>query len=294
MSPVRPLLALWFVSVFGVAAAADDYTASIDAWRQTRVERLTAPDSWLALVGRHLLPHGSFTLGSGADNDIKLATGPAKLGTITVAGDGKVTLALAGGVDAKIDGTDARTAELVHQGDKPTYVHFGTANFYVMERGDKLYLRVRDTESPRRKNFPGIEYFPTDPSWRIEAQWVKFDQPHTIKVTNQNGSTTDEPVAGKAVFTREGRTFELSPLTEGDELFFIIADETTGIETYDAGRFLYSKVSADGKTVVLDFNQSYNPPCVFTPFASCPLPPKENRLSVRVTAGEKKFHGEGH
>ncbi|HET7537259.1 MAG TPA: DUF1684 domain-containing protein [Candidatus Didemnitutus sp.] len=275
------------------ALAADDYAQSIDAWRQQRIARLTAPDSWLALVGRHPLPHGMHTLGSGANSDIKLATGPARLGTITYADDGKVTLALADGVDAKIDGTDARTAELVHHGEKPTYVHFGTANFYVMERGDQLFVRVRDTESPRRKNFPGIEYFPTDASWRIEAQWVKFDQPRTVKITNMIGQTSDEPVPGKAVFTRDGRTFELYPVDEDGELFFIVADETNGVETYDAGRFLYSKVGPDGK-VLLDFNKIYNPPCVFTPFATCPMPPKENRLQLRVTAGEKKFHGESH
>lgn len=275
------------------ARAADDYAATIDAWRKQRVERLTAPDSWLALIGRHPLERGSYTVGAAAGNDIKLAAGPAKLGTITYADDGKVTLALAEGVEAKIDGTDARTAELVHHGDKPTYVRLGTANFYVMERGDKLFLRVRDTEAPRRKNFPGIEYFPTDPSWRIEATWVKFDQPRTIMITNMIGQTTAEPVPGKAVFEREGRTYELYPVDEDGELFFIVADETNGRETYDAGRFLYSKATPDGK-VLLDFNKIYNPPCVFTPFATCPLPPKENRLQLRVTAGEKKFHGESH
>jgi uncharacterized protein (DUF1684 family) len=112
-------------------------------------------------------------------------------------------------------------------------------------------------------------------------------------ITNMIGQTTPEPVPGKAVFERDGRTFELYPVDEDGELFFIVADETNGRETYDAGRFLYSKVSPDGK-VLLDFNKSYNPPCVFTPFATCPLPPKENRLPLRVTAGEKKFHGDRH
>ncbi len=290
MRPFRILVGLFLLSA-GMARAADDYAQSIETWRQERVARLTATDSWLALIGRHPLAHGAFTLGSADGNDIKLAAGPARLGTVTYADTGKVTLALADGVDAKIDGTDARTAELVYKGDKPTYVHFGTANFYVMIRGDQLFLRVRDADSPRRKNFPGIDHFPTDPSWRIEAQWVKFDQPREIKITNVLGQTTPEPVPGKAVFTRDGHTFELLPVDEDGELFFIIADETTGDETYDGGRFLYSKATPDGK-VILDFNKAYNPPCVFTPFATCPLPPKENRLAIRVTAGEKKFRGE--
>jgi hypothetical protein len=275
-----------------VALAATDYEKSIADWRANRAARLTAPDSWLALIGRHPLDRGTHTVGSAKDNAIQLAAGPTRLGTITHADDGRVTIGLAEGVDAKIDGTDARSAELIYKSDKPTYVRFGTANFYVMQRGDQLFLRVRDTESPRRKNFTGIEAFPTDPSWRIEADWVPFEPAKEIPITNMIGQTSPNKVPGKAVFTRDGQTIELWPIQEGDgeELFFIISDGTSGIETYGASRFLYA--APKGDRIVLDFNKAYNPPCAFTPFATCPLPPKQNRMAIRITAGEKTYAGE--
>jgi len=275
-----------------VALAATDYEKSIADWRANRVARLTAPDSWLALIGRHQLDRGTHTVGSAKDNAIQLAAGPARLGTVTYAADGKVSIALADGVDAKIDGTDARAAELVYQGEEPTYVRFGTASFYVMPRGDQLFLRVRDPESPRRKNFAGIESYPTDPSWRIEADWVPFEPAREIPITNMLGQTSPNKVPGKAVFTRDGQAIELWPIQEGasEQLFFIISDGTSGIETYGASRFLYA--APKGGKIVLDFNQAYNPPCAFTPFATCPLPPKQNRMTIRITAGEKTYQGE--
>jgi len=163
-------------------------------------------------------------------------------------------------------------------------------NFHIMKRGDELFLRVRDAESPRRKHFAGLDWYPVDAAWRIEAQWVPFASPRTVPITNVLGQTSQEPVHGKAVLTVAGRALELLPLTEGDELFFIFTDETAPEETYGAARFLYAKATQDGK-IVLDFNRAYNPPCAFTPFATCPLPPKENRLPLRLTAGEKNYPG---
>ncbi|MES1168211.1 MAG: DUF1684 domain-containing protein, partial [Oleiharenicola lentus] len=221
----------------------------------------------------------------------RLAAGPARLGTVTYA-DGKVSFTLADGVDAAIDGTTARSAELDYKSDKPTYVRAGTVNFYVMDRSGKLFLRVRDSESARRKNFAGIEAYPTDPAWRIEAAWVPFDPPREIKITNIIGLVEPAVIPGKAVFTHEGKTYELIPIDEGPEedLFFVLTDTTAGTETYEACRFLYAKRPVDGK-IILDFNKVYNPPCAFTPFATCPLPPKENFLPFALRAGEKKYLG---
>ena len=191
----------------------------------------------------------------------------------------------------QIDGQPAQAAELIYRGGPPTHVTVGTINFYVMERGESLFLRVKDSAAGRRKNFPGLDYFPLDPSWRIEAQWVPFEKPRQVPITNMIGQTSPAPVPGKAVFTRDGRTFELLPIDEGgDELFFVFTDATAGTETYEACRFLYA-TPKDGM-IILDFNRTENPPCAFTPFATCPLPPKENRLPIRVTAGEKKYRGE--
>lgn len=276
------------------AAAPDTYRREIDAWHAHRVERLTAADSWLALIGRHPLEVGVWTVGSGAHNAIRLAAGPEQLGTITRRGDDNVIFTLADGVDGAIDGTAAREAPLAYGSDaRPTYVRAGTINFYILEARGRLFLRVRDSESSRRRNFAGLERFPVDPAWRIVADWVPFDPPRQLPITNVVGVTEDAPCPGKAVFQHGGRTLELLPVQEapGERLFFILTDATAGEETYEASRFLYADLPRDGK-VVLDFNQLYNPPCAFTPFTTCPLPPRENRLTIPLRAGEKKYRGE--
>jgi len=293
MTGLRQLSLLLGTVLLAVApAVADDYTASIEAWRAGRVQRLTSPTGWLALIGRHPLEHGTWSVGSGADNAIRLAAGPSTLGTVTYAANGKVTFTLAAGVDATIDGTTARSAELAYQGDKPTYVRAGTVNFYILESGGKLFVRVRDTEAARRKNFAGIESYPVDPAWRIEADWVPFNPSRPLRITNVAGIVEDSPCPGKAVFQHEGRTHELLPVLEdgSDRLFFIITDATAGTETYEASRFFYADPPKDGK-VILDFNKVYNPPCAFTPFTVCPLPPKGNALPFALRAGEKKYPG---
>ncbi len=296
---VRPrpfLLALAFaLTVFGTARA-DDYVQSIETWRAGRIERLTRADGWLALIGRHPLNVGIWSVGSAPENAIRLAAGPAHLGTITRTGDNTITFDLADGVDATIDGTTNRSAPLHYSGDaKPTYVRAGTINFYILESAGGFFLRVRDSESARRRNFAGIEAFPIDPAWRIEAKWVPFETPRMIPITNVIGVTQDAPCPGKAVFTHEGRTCELLPMQDepGDPLFFVLTDSTAGEETYEASRFLYSDPPQDGK-VILDFNKVYNPPCAFTPFTTCPLPPKENVLPFPLRAGEKKYQGDAH
>jgi len=274
----------------GPAFAGDDYTHSIETWRAERVARLTTPNGWLTLIGRHRLQSGENSVGSAADNSIKLAAGPPYLGTVTLTA-GKVTFAPSPSALVQVDGQPATATELVYRGEKPSTVTFGTANFYVMARGEDLYLRVKDSAAEDRKNFRGLDYFPIDPAWRVEATWVAFDPPKQVNITNMIGVTEPAPVPGKAVFTREGHTVELLPIDEGgDDLFFVLTDLTAGDETYEASRFLYAP-RPTGDKIVLDFNRMQNPPCAFTTFATCPLPPKENRMPFRVTAGEKKYRG---
>lgn len=274
-------------------AAQDDYVKSIHDWRAARVARLTTPDGWLALIGRHELSPGENTVGTAPDNSIKLAAGPPYLGTVTLTPDRRITLLPAAAARLEVDGVPTQDeVELVFKGNKPTRVTFGTANFYVMQRGENLYLRVRDTEAPNLAKFAGIDYFPIDPAWRIEATWVPFEPAKQVNITNMVGVTGPAAIPGKAVFTREGQTVELLPMEEGDTLFFVLTDLTAGEETYEASRFLYVPKPKPGeRAVVLDFNRMQNPPCAFTVFATCPLPPKENRLPFRVTAGEKNYRG---
>lgn len=282
------LAALWIAPV---APAADDYAASIEAWRAERTKRLTTPDGWLSLIGLHFLKAGANTVGSAADNAIVLAKGPAHLGTVVLGEGGKVTVTLNPAAEALVNGVSRLSAELDEgrQG-KPTLVSCGTMSFILIDRGGKKALRARDSESERRVNFLGIDYFPIDPAWCIEAKWMAFERPREIPITNILGQTSPALVLGKAVFEREGKTIELLPIQESptDPLFFVIADATSGNETYAAARFLYAEPPVDGR-VVLDFNRAQNPPCAFTPFATCPLPPKENRMPIAVTAGEKKY-----
>ena len=274
--------------------AADDYPKSIEAWRAARVARLTTPDGWLTLIGRHQLAPGANTIGTAADNSIQLAGGPPYLATVMLGADRSVTLAPVPSALLEIEGVRVGApAVLDYKGEKPTRVTFGTANFYVMKRGENLYLRVRDTTAATLRNFAGIDYFPLDPAWRIEATWVPFAPPHRVNITNMIGVTEPAPVPGKAVFTWQGHPVELLPIDEGDDdLFFVLTDLTAGEETYEASRFLYAARPKAGETkVILDFNRLQNPPCAFTTFATCPLPPKENRMPFRVTAGEKKYRG---
>lgn len=279
------------------AAATGDsaYTQEIQKWRQQRVERLTKASGWLSLVGLDWLKDGRNTLGSAQDNDIVIPTAPAHLGTIVLSG-AKANIVLDAKAGATIDGAAKLESELLDDAhEKPTAVAFGTTNFYLIKREDKYGLRIKDSEAPTRKQFAGIDYFEIDPSWRVEAKWEPYDPPHEVDEPNVIGQMDKVIVPGAAVFERDGQTIRVEPVIEtpGDtELFLVFADKTSGKETYGAARFVYSEPPKDGK-VIIDFNKAYNPPCAFTPYATCPLPTAQNRLKARVTAGEKKYRG-GH
>jgi uncharacterized protein (DUF1684 family) len=257
---------------------------------------LTRADGWLTLIGLHFLQAGANTVGHAGDNQVVLAAGPAHFGTVTVSPEGQLTFMPTTDAGAKIEidgqpaGTDSAVILKTEDAARPTIVGAGTVNFFAIERDGKKALRVKDTAAESRTHFAGLDYFPIDLSWRVEARWVPFRPMQEIPITNVLGKTTREKVPGKAVFEHKGKTYELRPILEvpGGPLFFVISDATSGRETYEAARFLYALTPKDGK-VILDFNEAYNPPCAFTPFATCPLPPKENRLPFAITAGEKKY-----
>jgi uncharacterized protein (DUF1684 family) len=278
------------------AEAPASYTREIEDWRTRRVTRLQAPDGWLSLIGLHWLKEGRNRIGTDEGNDIVLAKGPARLGVVTLA-DGKARIQLDPKAGATIDGDKRASAELLDDShETPTTVAFGSASFYLIDRNGRKGLRVKDPEAATRTHFVGIDYFPIDPSWRVQATWVPFTPPHTLDIPTVLGTVDRMPVPGKAVFERDGKRYELLPVVEeegSDQVWFIFADRTSGKETYGAARFLYADKAKDGK-LVIDFNKAYNPPCAFTPYATCPLAPPENRLDLRVTAGEKKYRGGHH
>jgi uncharacterized protein (DUF1684 family) len=275
----------------------DRHEAEITIWRSQRLDRLKAEGGWLSLVGLHWLKDGANSIGSAKGSDVLIASAPAKLGTATLAG-GEVTFTLEPGAIAVV-GTSDRNKNAVLRDDRseqPTKVAFGTTSFYVIDRDGKKGLRVKDTEAATRKNFLGLDYFDVAEKWRVEAKWEAFDPPKTLDVPTVLGTVEKYKVPGKAVFERGGKTYEVQPVLEtadAKQLFLIFADKTTGKETYGAGRFLYADMPANGK-IVLDFNKAYNPPCAFTPYATCPLAPPENRINLRIDAGEKKYKGSTH
>jgi hypothetical protein len=263
--------------------------------RAERVEQLKQMDGYLALTASGWLQPGANSVGSAAGNRFAVPAAPAQVGTLELAADGQVSLHLAQTRGITIGGQPATAVSVWrtqgHEGkQQPTRVGFGCSYLYVIENGTQRGLRVKDNAAPLRTHFPGFDYFPIDPSWRIEAEWVRFPTPHMLKIAYVTGTESDTPIAGKAVFRRDGHTWESLPIDEEGRLFFVFSDRTAGKLTYGGARFLYAAAPRNGK-VLLDFNLAENPPCAITPHVVCPLAPPENRLKLPVTAGEMKFRG---
>ncbi len=272
----------------------------VEAWRKDRLQRLQSPTGWLTLSGLHWLREGSQRAGSGPGMDITMATGlPAEVGTFTLAKDGAVTFAPARDVRAELDGGGVITAVTALPADvtgKPATVKIGTFSFFIIKRGEKTGIRVRDTQARARREFAGIPHYPVEARWVVEGRWEPAAAARTLPVPNVLGMSEAMEAPGDVVFTVDGVEHRLTPVLEepgATELFFIFADETNRQDTYGAGRFFYAPLPKNGR-VTLDFNRAYNPPCAFTPYATCPIPPAQNRLKLKVTAGEKRYAGAGH
>jgi uncharacterized protein len=286
--------ALMLLVPFSVSATTpENYAAAVTKARAERVDQLKRVDGYLALTASGWLQPGANSVGSAPDNRFEVPGAPAHLGTLQLAADGQVSLHLAEARGITIDGQPAAGVNVLRtQGpggkQQPTRVGFGSSYLYVIENGTQRGLRAKNNAAPLRMHFPGFDYFPIDPSWRIEADWVAFATPHMLKMAYVTGTVSDTPIAGKAVFHRDGHTYELLPIDEDGRLFFVFSDRTAGRLTYGGARFLYAAAPKNGK-VLLDFNLAENPPCAITPHVVCPLAPPENRLKLPVSAGEMKF-----
>ncbi|HXI57461.1 MAG TPA: DUF1684 domain-containing protein [Polyangia bacterium] len=273
------------------AAAADDaYTKEIEQYRRDRERRLRSERGWLTLVGLFWLADGPNRFGSDPRAEIVLPAGsaPAQAGTVTLR-DGGVSLRVADGVAATINGKAVTTAELrPDDPGPPDVVMIGSVSMQVIKRSGRLGIRLKDSNSPARRQFAGLRWFPVNASYRVTARFVPHEHPVSITVPSAVGPAQTLSSPGAAVFTIEGHQLRLDAVMEepsSTELFFIFRDKTTGSETYGAGRFLYTPLPRDGQ-VVLDFNKAFSPPCAFTVYATCPLPPPQNRLPIRIPAGE--------
>ncbi|HWU70109.1 MAG TPA: DUF1684 domain-containing protein [Pseudoxanthomonas sp.] len=268
------------------------YLAEIERWRSERAEELRDPDGWLSFAGSGQVATGAHSVGSAADNAIVLPKGPAKWGTLHLSGDGRLRFDAAPGSGVTVDGKAFESVPLLTQRDEggPTSIQAGKQRFYVVRTGEVHGWRFRDPESPALKAFAGVPHFPVDPSWRIEAEWKAYPQPRKIDLLTSNGTLEPGEVPGEATFQRDGKRYTLLPITQEDDeqLFFIIADRTSGKETYGGARFLYTPPARDGR-IVLDFNKAQNPPCALNGHVVCPTAPPENRLDLRIAAGEKTY-----
>lgn len=268
---------------------AKSYEQEISDWRKERSRELTSEDGWLSLAGLFWLKDGENKVGRDPASDIVLPSpnAPSYACSIWLEG-GKARVVAPASSEITSDGKPVTS--LVLQNDlsgKATVLRMGSLSFHIIKRSDKFGLRLRDKDSPARINFAGINYYPLNPAWKIEGRFEPYNPPKTLKIVNVLGMVMDAPCAGAIVFSVGGHTYRLDAEKETAGLFIMMADQTTGKETYHSGRYLYVPTpSADGK-VVIDFNKAQNPPCAYTKFATCPLPPPQNRLALAVDAGEK-------
>jgi len=291
--------ALVRVAALASPAFADEaYRAEVQKWREDRETRLKADGGWLTLAGLFWLKEGPNRFGTDPAGDIVLPEGsaPAKAGVFELKGD-QVTAALQPGASGRI-GAKAVSGATPMRPDtsgSPDVLEMGTLSMNVIKRGERHGIRLKDKNSAVRRGFTGLKWFDIQEEYRVEARWVSHPQPKPVKVPNVLGQTESMPSPGYADFTLGGKPVRLDGVLEdphAEQLFFILRDQTSGKETYGAGRFLYADLPKAGK-VVLDFNKAYNPPCAFTPYATCPLPPPQNWMPVRVEAGELNY-GKGH
>jgi uncharacterized protein len=266
---------------------------AVEQWRSERLARLTGPTGWLTLVGLYWLNEGDNSFGSGAGNTLVLerAGVPAKLGVFRLQG-GAVTFTAAPGSQVKQAEQAVGTLQLKSDaaGDA-TVLSAGTLQFFVIDRAGKLGVRVRDTAHPARTQFKGLKYYPINADWALPAKFEPYQPARRIPIVNILGLTEQMVSPGAIVFNKNGREYRLDTVLEAPddkELFIMFADTTNSRETYGAGRFIYIPLPVNGSTL-LDFNRAYNPPCAFNDFATCPLPPKQNRLALRVDAGELRY-----
>lgn len=296
------LLVPFVATTLATAQTADaPWRDDLQKWRTQHAADLQKPENWLSLIGLEWLKEGNNSLGSGKANDIALkAKVPAQVAVFRL-DKGKVTLSPPSGgfpKDLLVNGKPA-TEQPLRPDDQPPRdtVRIGTVAVIVVHRGDRYALRVWDSTSPARTNFKGLHWFEPDPRFRITARWIPYTPAKTLSIPTVLGTVEKMPSPGAAEFTLNGKTMRIEPVLESPDakqLFFILRDTTSQTTTYGAGRFLYTEFPTNGLDkpgeLVMDFNRMENPPCAYTPYATCPLPPRQNRILVAIPAGEKRFH----
>ncbi len=282
-----------------VTSAESEWRQDLDAWRARRALEIDAPDGWLTLAGMEWLKPGANSLGAAADNSIQIhAQVPGHLGLLVVSGASVELLATMDGFhpELTIDGKPAHEGPLAVTGAKPSILAFRAVSIAVLDRGGRYAVRIKDADAETRKLFHGLNWYAPDPNLSVEAVWAPFTAPQTQAIPTVLGTTLNLPSPGVATFELAGRTFTLEPVLErpaDTTLFFILSDRTLKDATYIGGRVLHAPFPGHGLDkpgkLILDFNRLENPPCAYTSYATCPLPPERNRLPVPIEAGEKRY-----
>lgn len=291
---VLPLsLSLFALSASAAAPDAASHRTEIEAWRAKRIASLKKEDGWLTLIGLFWLREGgnSFGIDPKTNHIVFPAAAGKPMGSLHLA-KGAVTLRAEPDAGLTAGGSPVTTMTLRSDAEgEPTVLKYGSVSLYPIKRGERLGIRVKDSRNPALLSFHGIESYPIDLKWRFDARFDASRAGKTISVPNILGSVEQEKSPGAVVFDVGGREFRIDAVAESGttDLFLIFGDQTNGVETYGGGRFLYTAPPDKNGRVVLDFNKAYNPPCVFTPYATCPLPPAQNLLPLRIEAGEKNF-----
>jgi len=298
------VLAVFACAYLSAPALAQDASWQKDlvSWRTEHTADLLKPDGWLSLTGLEWLQHGDNSVGSAGDNKIHLAAGPPHLAVLHLEGETVTLNPPDGGFpkDFLVADAPAKPQPLhaeANQDKVSPHLTIGTLNLYVIRRENRFALRIKDSHSPSITGFHGLKWYPPDAAYRVTAKWIPNLPPKIITLATLVGTNYDQPVPGAAEFTLAGKTFRLEPVLEDPavaKLFFILRDTTSSTTTYGACRFLYTGFPTNGLDkpgeLVLDFNRLENPPCAYTPFSTCPLPPPGNRLPIALPVGEQRYH----
>jgi uncharacterized protein len=306
MKKALAIVALAFIGTIGVSSdttTSAAWQADLLEWRSQRAAQLQVPEGWLSLIGLEWLKEGDNSVGSAADNRIRIAKAPAHLAVVRLENGNLRLLSPQGGfpkdliVDDHSPEEQTLYADDAAQPSKPSKLKIGTLTIVLIHRDQRIALRIKDLDAPTRAGFHGLHWYAPDTKYRVRAKWIPYNPPKTLDIPTILGTVDKLPAPGAAEFTLDGKVLRLEPVLEepdSKELFFILRDETSKTTTYGAGRFLYTDLPDHGVSqpgeLRLDFNELINPPCVFTPYATCPLPPAQNRLTIAIPAGERRYH----
>jgi len=296
MQKILYLCTLFFIKStlqLNAQSSYESYINEIETWHQNRENNLKKETGWLTVAGLYWLDEGENTFGSGMENKIVFPTGKAaaQIGSFALSND-EVKLTILPHVDVKRNDSLFTNGVIFNKNieEQSIVLTHNNLRWFIIKRGSRYGVRLRDIESDARKNFTSIDRFPVNEQWKMNATFKAPTSKKTIPIHDVIGNTTETTFGGTLTFEMEGKTYSLDATLEGeDDLFIVFGDYTNGVKTYGAGRFLYTKKPKEGNNVILDFNKSYNPPCAFTDFATCPLPPDQNKLPFEVLAGELKY-----